>query len=186
MKHKRYGHCCACINDQLYVAGGFDHQDTETTVPSTLVTCERYDDSTGKWTDVASLIHPVAFAAICSVNNKYLYVFGGFEDYSTVDVIQKYNSIDNQWDLMSIKLPVRLAKMGAACIENETILIVGGIYEDLNSDTPLSLINNAYKLSINKMAWTKASKMKNKRTLNSTLYCFDNQIYVVGSSSEGA
>jgi hypothetical protein len=76
--------------------------------------------------------------------------------------------------------------MGAANIEDQNILIVGGIYEDVNSDTPLSLISNSYKLNLAKMSWSKAAKMKNKRTLNSSLYFYDNQIYAVGSSNEGA
>lgn len=37
MKNKRYGHCSVVVKNFLYVIGGFDHQDTETTVPSTLV-----------------------------------------------------------------------------------------------------------------------------------------------------
>lgn len=186
MKFKRYGHCSATIGDYVYVVGGFDHQDTETTSPSTLVSCERFDNTTGSWFTISDMIHPVAFAAITTVEEKFFYVFGGFEDYNTVDIIQKYNAAHNQWDLLNIKLPVRLAKMGAANIEDENILIVGGIYEDVNSDTPLSLISNCYKLSLGKMTWNKASKMKNKRTLNSTLYTYDDQVYAIGSSNEGA
>jgi N-acetylneuraminic acid mutarotase len=170
----------------LFVIGGFDHQDTETTSPSTLNTCEKYNDSTGKWSEVSNLIHPVAFAAITTISDEFLYVFGGFEDYSTVDVIQKYSFIADRWDLLSVKLPVRLAKMGAATVEEDTIIIVGGIYEDANNDAPLSLISNCYKLSLTKMAWSKASKMKNKRTLNSCLYYHDSQIYAIGSANEGA
>ena len=185
MAFKRYGHCSISLGDYLYVIGGFDHQDTETTSPSTLMSCEKYDVNTNKWTNIANLIHPVAFAAIWNENEKF-YLFGGFEDYNTVDVIQKYDSIADEWDLLSIKLPVKLAKMGAANFENENILIVGGIYEDTNSDNPLSLINNTYKLNIRKMKWGRAAPMKNRRTLNSTLYFFENQLYVVGSSSQGS
>jgi N-acetylneuraminic acid mutarotase len=186
MKFKRYGHCSTSLGNFVYVIGGFDHQDTETTSPSTLVSCEKYNSKTGKWMTVSNMIHPVAFAAITTVEDKYFYVFGGFEDYNTVDIIQKYNAPADQWDLLNIKLPVRLAKMGAANIEDETILIVGGIYEDINSETPLSLISNCYKLNLTKMAWSKATKMKNKRTLNSSLYFYDDQIYAIGSSNEGA
>jgi len=150
------------------------------------VTCEKYNDSTGKWSEVSNLIHPVSFASITSVKDQDLYVFGGFEDYATVDVIQKYSFLSDQWDLLSIKLPVRLAKMGAACIDNRSIIVVGGIYEDPNNETPLSLISNCYKLNLHKMSWGKASKMKNKRTLNSSLFFYDNQIYAIGSSNEGA
>jgi hypothetical protein len=87
---------------------------------------------------------------------------------------------------LNIKLPAKLAKMGAANIEDNEIFIVGGIYEDKKSETPLALTNQCYKLNLNKMSWTSAAKMKNKRTLNSTLYSYDSQIYVVGSSNDGA
>lgn len=185
MNNKRYGHSAIYVKGYLWVAGGFDHQDTETTSPSTLVACERYDAISDRWTKMPDIIHPVAFAAVCSVEDD-IYMFGGFEDYSTVDVIQKYQVNQQQCHLLSIKLPVRLAKMGAANIEDEQILIVGGIYEDMNSDTPLSLISNSYKLNLHKMTWSKAAKMKNKRTLNSSLYFYDNQIYALGCSNEGA
>ena len=186
MRNKRYGHCSAYIGDTLYVTGGFDHQDTETTVPSTLVTCEAYNEEKGKWRKINDLQRPVAFAAIATFKQECFYVFGGFEDYSTVDLIQKYDPSIDEWTIMKVKLPVRLAKMGAANIEDETILIVGGIYEDVNSDNPLSLISNAYKLNLKKMTWSKAAKMKNKRTLNSIMYFFDSQIYALGSSNNGA
>lgn len=101
-------------------------------------------------------------------------------------MIQKYDAANDQWDLLSIKLPVRLAKMGAANMDDENIMIVGGIFEDANGDAPLSLISNSYKLNVRHMKWTKVAKMKNKRTLNSTLYFFDSQLYVVGSSNDGA
>lgn len=186
MKNKRYGHCSAYLQGILYVVGGFDHQDTETTVPSTLVSCESYNEEKGKWRKIADLQRAVAFAAITTIKNEYFYIFGGFEDYSTVDIIQKYTPTIDEWSTLAVKLPVRLAKMGAANIEDEFILIVGGIYEDVNSDNPLSLISNSYKLNLKKQTWSIAPKMKNKRTLNSTLYFYDNQIYALGSSNNGA
>lgn len=186
MSHKRYGHCSLSIGKDLYVIGGFDHQDTETSSPSTLSSWEKYSEETGKWTDVANLIHSVAFAAICSVEDKSLYLFGGFEDYSTVDIIQKYDWMQDSWELLTITLPIKLAKMGAANVENQYILIVGGIFEDLNSENPLSLISNTYKLNLEHLKWSTGSKMKNKRTLNSTLYFYDNQLYALGSSNQGA
>ena len=186
MSHKRYGHCSLSIGKDLYVIGGFDHQDTETTSPSTLMSWEKYNEETNKWTNIANLVHSVAFAAICSVENNTLYLFGGFEDYSTVDIIQKYDCMHDKWELLTITLPIKLAKMGAAIVENNYILIVGGIFEDMNSENPLSLISNSYKLNLTHLKWSTGSKMKNKRTLNSTLYFYDNQLYALGSSNQGA
>ena len=185
MTFKRYGHCSISVGNTVYVIGGFDHQDTETTSPSTLMSCEKYDLNSNMWINWGNLIHPVAFAAIWNVNDHF-YLFGGFEDYNTVDVIQRYNSKSDEWELLNTNLPVKLAKMGAANVENEEILIVGGIFEDSNSDNPLSLINNTYKLQIKHMKWGRASPMRNRRTLNSTLYSFENQFYVVGSSTQGS
>jgi len=135
---------------------------------------------------VADLIHPVSFASIATVEDTYIYLFGGFEDYTTVDIIQKYNFLVDSWDLLSIKLPVRLAKMGACTVDMDTIIVVGGIYEDSNNETPLSLISSCYKLNLNRMSWQKASSMKNKRTLNSSLFHYEEQLYAIGSSNEGA
>lgn len=64
MANKRYGHCSVCLRGILYVVGGFDHQDTETTSPSTLVSCEKYTEENDTWGSMSNLIHPVAFAAV--------------------------------------------------------------------------------------------------------------------------
>ena len=186
MSSKRYGHWSISVDDGLYAIGGFDHQDTETTSPSTLISWEKYNQGSDKWEQIADLVHSVAFAAIWNVNQKEFYLFGGFEDYSTVDIIQKYDCDLNKWKLLEITLPVKLAKMGAANIENSYIIIIGGIYEDVNSENPLSLISNSYKLNLYNNRWSTGTKMKNKRTLNSTLYLYDNQLYALGSSNQGA
>jgi len=74
---------------------------------------------------------PIAFGACVKIDEHTFYIMGGFEDYSTKDVIQSFNFTKNEWSLLSIKLPVKLAKIGGFKLSDKEILICGGIYEDM-------------------------------------------------------
>ena len=82
------------------------------------------------------------------MEDNSVYVFGGFEDYTTSDSIQRYNPELNEWKLLKLWLPVWLAKIGAAILSEHEIMICGGIYEDLKSKNPFSLISNTYKVNL--------------------------------------
>ena len=50
----------------------------------------------------------------------------------------------NEWKLLSIKMPVKLAKIGVGKLNDKEILICGGIYEDLKFKGSFTLISNTY------------------------------------------
>jgi N-acetylneuraminic acid mutarotase len=70
------------------------------------------------------------------------------QDYSVVDTIEKYDCIADAWTIMYFKLPRPLAKLGSVLIDDDNILIAGGMSKDFepSSDT--------FILSLTTLEWT--------------------------------
>ena len=61
-----------------------------------------------------------------------------------------------------------MAKLAAAAVDRNSIIIAGGIYGD--SDLQYQYVNSVYRLDLgNQPKWVKLAKMLTKRTLYSTL-----------------
>ena len=67
------------------------------------------------------------------VNGNFVYVFGGMTDLVVLKSIEKYDVLADRWAALSITLPTPLAKMGTCLMEDDTVLIVGGVYPSLVS-----------------------------------------------------
>ena len=58
-----------------------------------------------------------AYFSACRVKEEFVYVFGGFQNYETTSSIEFYNIMLDKWTLLSISLPLKLAKYGLAKTE---------------------------------------------------------------------
>jgi hypothetical protein len=58
-----------------------------------------------------------AFFGTCPFGENYVYAFGGFQDYNVLNSIEKYDNVADNWQLIYIKLPLPLAKLGACAID---------------------------------------------------------------------
>jgi len=114
--------------------------------PSTLTSCEIYvppDDlqSPSQVESIAHLNVPRAYAGSCHLGSM-IYIFGGLNGYETLSSIEQYNtafdarsaSSPNTWQLIYTKMPLKLAKLGAAPIDKSSIIIIGGIYGAVNEE----------------------------------------------------
>ncbi len=52
----------------------------------------------------------------------------------------------DKWTVLYVKLPLKIAKLGAVTIDRTSILIAGGIYGD--TDTTYQYVNASYKLDL--------------------------------------
>lgn len=78
------------LPDGVYAIGGFDGDDYLSTV-------ELYDEANDKWKTIASLTRKrCTMAAAKSIDNQYIYVFGGFETIP-LDSVERYSVIRNEW-----------------------------------------------------------------------------------------
>jgi hypothetical protein len=63
--------------------------------------------------------------ASCVVDDRYIYIFGGFNDVH-LDSIERFDVESGIWKLLSVKLSSSLQNATACTIENNEIVIIGG------------------------------------------------------------
>ena len=130
MVEGRYGHSQIYSNGYVFVIGGYNHDDEVGNQPSTLQSCEKYTPADNNWSNCSELSLPRAYAGCCQLNNEFIYIFGGLNGYETTNTIEQYNIVLDKWTLQYIKLPLKIAKIGAISIDRNSILIAGGIFGD--------------------------------------------------------
>lgn len=130
----RYGHSSIAIGSNLFVLGGFDHKDDEMNNPNTLKSCEcilysqhNLANEEPQWSQVAPMITERAYFSICQFHDAFIYAFGGLQNYDTIDTIEQYELQNNSWNQISIKMPLRIAKFALSMIDEENVIIVGGL-----------------------------------------------------------
>jgi len=167
MKQVRYGHSQVALDNACYVIGGFCHDDFSGNAPQTLKSCEKFENN--EWKSVANLNLARAYAGCCAVPKTAIYIFGGLNGYETTNQIEQFIPQNNSWMVLSIKMPIKIAKLGAACVNAKTIILCGGIYGG-ESDTNFQYINSSYKFELGVVPKIgRFEKMIAKRTLYSTL-----------------
>jgi N-acetylneuraminic acid mutarotase len=84
-----------------------------------------------------------------ATHNNRLYVFGGFADYSTLDLatVEVYNPVRNTWSAAADMPGKRYANNGAAVI-GSNIYVSGGFYY------PAILTGSFFRYNVNSNTWT--------------------------------
>ena len=181
MSQRRYGHCSVYMSGYVLVIGGYDHRNLVQATPHTLASCEKYSPKENDWTSTSYLNVPRAFAALCKVDAETAYVFGGFCDFKTLNSIEKYNIMLDQWSLLNVKLPLKLAKLGAALSPDARgVVIMGGLY--CAEDSQTTLLNNVYKLDLESGKWSKLPKMCSKRIHYSSVPATEDGFICIGGA----
>ena len=97
MNQIRTGHCAVTLPDGIYVMGGYDGAEY-------LSSMERFDESTGEWEVLPSMITPRAkFSAVASTDGRYIYVIGGENDEEAKPLksIERFNLLEFVWEQVS-------------------------------------------------------------------------------------
>ena len=93
------------MNGQVYVLGGFNHRDLPNEAPITLSTCERLSVIDNTWHTSAGMSVERAFAASVALDNQYIYIMGGMQDFSILQSIEKYDTLADAWETVFFELP---------------------------------------------------------------------------------
>jgi N-acetylneuraminic acid mutarotase len=157
MIQKRFGHSMVYLNGCCYVLGGFSHRDLPNEVPVTLASCEKYTTSDNTWAYINTMNEARAFSSCVILETRYLYILGGLHDFNVLQTIEKYDSHSDTWLSVYFKLPIPLAKLGACVVDNNYILICGGMSADCEPT------RNVYSLDLKTIKWTKKSMMNHPR-----------------------
>lgn len=90
--------------------------------------------------------------SLCNVNNDFIYSIGGENRYeSLLDILEKYTINLDVWEVMTIRLPMKIECVACVHVQNE-ILILGGYsceYGSLKKVFAFDTTNNTIR-SVNK------------------------------------
>ena len=181
LNHPRYGHGTVSVKNIIYVFGGFAHKDVPGEAPRTLSSCEKLvQGGTTSWDMISSMNEARAFFGTCTLENQYIYAFGGFHDFEMLSNIEKYDTITDTWITLYFKLPYPLAKHAAVSMDKRNILILGGMTNDYE---PIASVIN---LDVGTAKFTKKAPMRSRKLMDGGVYLAkDNSVFVL-SSDEAA
>ena len=93
MNQKRKGCSVVCMQDGLYVLGGYGGCQY-------LKSVEKYDLSNRKWRYVEDMNYPRCFASsVSSFDFQYIYTIGGY-DGKPLSSIERYDVLSGRWDAL--------------------------------------------------------------------------------------
>ena len=87
--------------------------------------------------------------------------------------------MSDHWLTVHIKLPAATAKLGAVAINDDEILILGGLNLSLKKRQ-----KTVMKLSISNKKWTSLNDMKIGKTFNCSAFYYDNYVYTIGGNEK--
>jgi len=121
-----------------------------------------------------------AFATAVAIDSQFIYVFGGIQDYQWMDTIEKYDTLSDQWILLQFRMPLPIAKHGAALLEGtRKILIAGGTTEKGEDQL------GTWQLDLDSIRWTKKANMKAGHLLSGGLNCSKGYVFALGGNNNG-
>lgn len=103
MNESRNAHAITICKGQVFVLGGFSGK-------SRLNSVERYQIKEDKWTVVAPMKDKRHYLSACSINDEFIYAFGGFfgsTEQEINDSIEMYEVEKNIWQMLTIRMKVR-------------------------------------------------------------------------------
>lgn len=131
------------------------------------------DSETDYWTSMATMNSQRAGCELISINGV-LYAIAGMGNNGYLTTIEKYNTLNNQWQMVT-EIP-NVTKGFGVVSNNSKIYIIGG-YDNSN------YLNVVQIYDINSDTWSTLTPMKEKRDQPAVLY-MDNKIYVFGGKNE--
>lgn len=161
---KRYGHISVYLNGLVFCIGGFSHKDLPNEQPVTLSACERFSvTAENQWKHISPMCEARAFASQVTFNAQYIYVFGGMHDYSVLQSIEKYDTLNDTWTKMFFRLPKPIAKLGSCLLDDNNIFICGGMSKDFEPS------NETWEFNLLTQEWRELMSMHAPRLTSSGL-----------------
>ena len=115
---ERFSHGLVVVKGVPYVFGGHNGI-------CALNTMEAYDEKESQWKPQCNLIVEREIFSHCVVKDRYIYVFGGFND-THLDTIEKFDTLTNKWRMLNVKMKKSLQNSTAVTINDDQIALIGG------------------------------------------------------------
>ena len=171
MKQTRKEHGSVYVNKAVYVLGGYD-----TFSSNFLSTCERFNPDKNEWTFIKNMNIAKCAFAVTSVNNKFIFTFGGYDGKERLNIIEKYDLVSDVWCIFDMKLPQPLSNGACFSPKSDQIVLLGGGY---NNGFSLEVMS----LDLEKKVWNKFPSMSEGKDLRNKLVFHNNCIFAIGGNS---
>jgi len=103
-----------------------------------------FDFEDKKWKFLSFMNIEREIFAYSQVNNRYIYVFGGF-NVNHLDSIERYDIINDKWQLMNYKMKRPMQNSTAVTISGDKIALVGGYNGALHKSVDvLNLVDKSW------------------------------------------
>lgn len=162
------------LNSHIYVLGGSTPNNLKKPTLAATALTAAYDISSNKWIKLADM--PTAKSTAPIIRNGLIYVAGGFNHTSALNVFEQFNPATNQWISLD-NLPRPVSAHSAVFAQNKLFLF--GDYQKLNS---------VLMYDFDKEIWSEP-KINYQPSRHNTSVVIGNYLYVIGgniSSSAGA
>lgn len=119
MQERREGPATIVRCNYIYVMGGKYSYNT----------CEKYSIDENNWVNIAPMNYgryePVA---VLLQNDRCIYVVGGFPQDKTGRSIERYDILNDRWELVCLSLPWPVIHPGVFGLSNKKFVLIGGKY----------------------------------------------------------
>jgi N-acetylneuraminic acid mutarotase len=156
------------FENKIFVLGGTYPKNSQSTA-RTLV--GMFDIKLNKWRRVADM--PTAKATKAVVKDDFIYVVGGYDGLSSLNVFERFNPKTNQWQSLA-PLPVKISAHSLSVVNNK--LFVFGNYYDLTSN---------YVYDFDTKQWEK-SNLPYKASRHNATTTLGESTYVTGGNTSGS
>ena len=164
----RKEHAAVFISNSVYAIGGYDGVKN-----LFLNECEKYCIFSNKWTKCASMLVPRCAFSATSVNNKFIFIFGGYDGNQRLANIEKYNPELDTWTMINTLLKHQLSNSACFSPTDNKVIVLGGGFSS-------GFSNSVEMLDIESLAWIKVSQMNEGRDLRNKLTYYQGGVYCVG------
>ena len=121
MYNERRNHASIKVDDFVFVCGGIDTQG------NTMKSCEKYSLQFEKWIKISKMNYEKSHLSLCNVNNIHIYSLGGENKYESIlDIIERYSILSDKWEIMPIKLPIKIECPACVKKSDRSFYIMGG------------------------------------------------------------
>lgn len=155
------------IDDRIYVLGGSNASGKRNEPLKSTGLNAAYDMTANKWIKLADM--PTAKSTSPITRNGLIYVAGGFNHQSALNVFERFDPKTNQWQSLA-KLPHPVSAHSAVYAQNKLYLF--GDYQKLNS---------ALMYDFDKEVWSEP-KFNYQASRHNTAVVFGNTLYVIGGN----
>lgn len=174
MHNIRKEHAAVSLNGFVYAMGGYDGVNS-----CFLSACERYDIAKDEWKCISPMhIARCAFSAT-SVNNHYIFIFGGYDGVQRLASIEKYEPDRDIWTVLDVSLRFPLSNCACFSPKWNQILVLGGGFSN-------GFSFQVECLDISRSSWKSFSKMSEGRDLRNKIAYYENQAYCIGGYNSKA